>query len=187
MPSSIELLAKTTGRMQKSTESLTRDLNSVRSGRASPSLIENLKVEYYGTPTPLNQLASISVPEARVLMIQPWDKQSITDLEKSILKSELGLVPNNDGTVIRINIPPLTEERRKELVRLVGKKVEESHISIRNIRRSSLESIRAMEKDKTLSQDESRRAQEQLQQVTDKYIERMDSLGREKESEVMEI
>ena len=187
MATATEVLAETDGRMRKSVEALGRELNSVRSGRASPALIENLTVEYYGTPTPLNQLASISVPEARVLMIQPWDKQGLADVERSILKSDLGLVPNSDGTVIRINIPTLTEERRRELVRLVGRKVEEGHISVRNIRRDSLEMIRGMEKDKALSQDDSRRAQDQLQQVTDRYIARMDALREDKEAEVMEV
>ena len=182
-----EVLAETDARMQKSVDALSRELRSIRSGRASPALVENLKVEYYGTPTPLNQLASISVPEARMLTIQPWDKQALQDVQKSILKSDLGLVPNNDGEVIRINIPTLTEERRRELVRLVGRKVEEAHVAARNIRRDSLESIRAMEKDKTLSGDEGRRAQAQLQRVTDAFIAMMDQLREEKEAEVMEV
>ncbi len=144
-------------------------------------------VDYYGVPTPLNQLASISVPEARSLMIQPWDKQSLKEVEKSIMKSDLGLMPNNDGNAIRINIPPLTEERRRDLVRLVNRKVEDGHVSVRNIRRDSLEALRGMEKEGDLSQDESRRAQNDLQQITDALIDQMDDVKQEKEAEVMEV
>ena len=182
-----EVLTETAPRMEKSVDSLGRDLNSIRTGRATPALVENLTVDYYSVPTPLNQLASISVPEPRVLMIQPWDKQSLKDVEKSILKSDLGLVPNNDGSIIRINIPTLTEERRLELVRLLRRKVEEAYVSVRNIRRDSLEQLRSMERNKDLSQDESRRAQEELQKLTDSYVSRMDSLREKKESEVMEV
>lgn len=182
-----EVLANTDSRMQKSVDALKRDLNTIRTGRASPTLVEHLTVEYYGAPTPMNQLASISVPEARVLMIQPWDKQSIKDVERSILTSDLGLVPNNDGTAIRINIPVLTEERRKELVRLVGRKVEDGLVSLRNIRRDSLENFRAMERGKELSQDESRRAQDQLQTLTNAFSDQMNRLKQDKEAEVMEV
>ena len=187
MPTVVEVLSETDTRMNRSAEALARELNSIRSGRASPSLIEHLMVDYYGTPTPLNQLSSISVPEARVLMIQPWDKQALQGVERAVLKSDLGLVPNSDGTVVRINIPPLTEERRKELVRLVGRKVEEGHVAVRNIRRDGVEVIRGMEKDKSVSQDESRKTQEQIQRVTDAHIDKMDQQRREKEAEVMEV
>lgn len=182
-----EVLANTDSRMQRSVDALKRELNTIRTGRASPTLVEHLTVEYYGAPTPMNQLASISVPEARVLMIQPWDKQSIKDVERSILTSDLGLVPNNDGTAIRINIPVLTEERRKELVRLVGRKVEDGLVSLRNIRRDSLENFRAMERGKELSQDESRRAQDQLQTLTNAFSDQMNLLKQDKEAEVMEV
>ena len=182
-----EVLAETGDRMQKSIDALTRELNSIRTGMASPALVEHLMVEYYGVPTALNQLASISVPEPRVLQIQPWDKQSLVDVEKGILKSELGLVPNNDGAIIRITIPTLTEERRRELVRLVGKKAEEGLVSIRNIRRDYLERLRAMEKGKDLSKDEARKAQDQLQEVTDSHTRQMDDLRQSKEAEVMEV
>ena len=182
-----EILAETDSRMSKSVDALVRGLNSIRTGRASPALIENMMVDYYGIPTPMNQLASISIPEPRVLMIQPWDKQSMSDFEQSVLKSDLGLIPNNDGNVIRINIPALTEERRIELVRLVGRKVEEAHVAVRNIRRDSLEQFRGMERNKDLSQDESRRAQDQLQAMTDQFISQMDSLRKGKEAEVMEV
>lgn len=181
------VLTETDSRMKKSVDALGRELSSIRTGRAAPALVENLMIDYYGVPTPLNQLAGISVPEARVLMVQPWDKQSLRDVEKGILKSDLGLVPNNDGNVIRISIPALTEERRRELVRLVGRRLEEGHVAVRNIRRDSLEQFRGLERDKQLSKDESRRAQEQLQQLTDSYISQMDSLGKEKEIEVMEV
>lgn len=182
-----EVLSDTDARMRKSVDALKRDLNSIRTGRASPALIENMAVEYYGVPTPMNQLASISVPEARVLMIQPWDKNSVKDVERSILKSDLGLVPNNDGTAIRINIPALTEERRKDLVRLVGRKAEDGIVSLRNIRRDSLESLRSMERGKEMSQDESRRAQDSLQDITNSFTDRMNELRQEKEAEVMEV
>ena len=135
MASQQDVLSETDSRMQKSVEALKRELNTIRTGRASPTLVENLMIDYYGVPTPLNQIASISVPEARVLMIQPWDKQSVKDLEKGILRADLGLVPNNDGNVIRISIPSLTEERRRDLVRLVARKVEEASVAARNIRR----------------------------------------------------
>ena len=182
-----EVLADTDERMKKSVDSLKRELSTIRTGRASPALVENLMVDYYGVPTPLNQLASISVPEARVLMIQPWDKQSMKDVEKGILRSDLGLTPNNDGNVIRIIIPTLTEERRRDLVKLVGRKVEEANVSVRNIRRDSLTAFRNMERGKDISQDESRRAQDQLQQVTDTYIGQNGVQRQEKEAEVMEV
>ena len=187
MATAKEVLGEIDTRMGRSVEVLVRELNSIRTGRASPALVEDLMVDYYGVPTPLNQLASISVPEARVLMIEPWDKQSMVDVEKGILKSDLGLVPNNDGTAIRLGIPTLTEDRRRELVRLVGRKVEDAHVSVRNIRRDGLETLRGMEKDKTLSKDDGRRAQEQLQAVTDGHIREMDKLRQEKETEVMEV
>ncbi len=174
-------------RMQKSVEALSRELNTIRTGRASPALVEGLLVDYYGAPTPLNQLASISVPEARVLMIQPWDRQALAEVERAVLKSDLGLVPNNDGEVVRINIPTLTEERRRELVRLVGRKVEDAHVAVRNVRRDAQAQIRDMQKSKELSQDEARRAQTELQQITDTYIESMDELGEAKTAEVMEV
>ena len=182
-----ELMEDTELRMTGAVDALQRELNVIRTGRASPALVENLAVEYYGTPTPLNQLATISVPEARSLMIQPWDKQSIRDVERSILTSDLGLTPNNDGTNIRINIPQLTEERRRELVRLVGRKVEDAHVAARNVRRDTLDKLRKMEREKELSQDESRRAQGDLQKVTDSYIKEMDDLKALKDEEVMEV
>lgn len=182
-----EILSDVDSRMQKSLEALRRELNTVRTGRANPSLVENVLVDYYGVPTPLNQVASISVPEARVLMIQPWDKQSLKDVEKGVLRSDMGLVPNNDGSVIRINIPALTEERRRELVRLVGKKAEDSNVALRNVRRDGVEQCRKLERDKEISQDENRRAQDRLQQITDAYIDQVSGIRNEKETEVMEV
>ena len=182
-----EILSDVDSRMQKSLEALRRELNTVRTGRANPSLVENVLVDYYGVPTPLNQVASISVPEARVLMIQPWDKQSLKDVEKGVLRSDMGLVPNNDGSVIRINIPVLTEERRRELVRLVGKRAEDSNVALRNVRRDGVEQCRKLERDKEISQDENRRAQDRLQQITDAYIDQVSGIRNEKETEVMEV
>ena len=165
-----DILLNTEERMQKSVDSLKKELQSVRTGRASSGLIENLQVDYYGSPTPLNQLSSISIPEARTIIVQPWDKDSLSEIEKSILKSDLGLTPNNDGNIIRINIPELTEERRKEMVKIVGGIVEQSNVSVRNIRRDSLEQFRSLEKNKEISQDESRKAQQELQKITDSKV-----------------
>jgi len=187
MTSIDETLKSTTDRMDKSVEALKRDLSSVRTGRASSGLVENIKVECYGTTTPLNQLSSINIPEARTILIEPWDKSILEDIEKSILKSDIGLNPTNDGTLIRINIPPLTEERRKEMVKLVGNIVEQSYVAIRNIRRDSLETFRTLEKKKEISQDESRKAQEELQKLTEYKSKSIDDIKVQKETDVMEI
>ncbi|MBS19828.1 MAG: ribosome recycling factor [Chloroflexi bacterium] len=187
MTSIDETLKSTTDRMDKSIEALKRELSSVRTGRASSGLVENIKVECYGTTTPLNQLSSINIPEARTIMIEPWDKSILEDIEKSILKSDIGLNPTNDGTLIRINIPPLTEERRKEMVKLVGNIVEQSYVAIRNIRRDSLETFRTLEKNKEISQDESRKAQEELQKLTEHKSKSIDEIKVQKETDVMEI
>jgi ribosome recycling factor len=182
-----EVLEESDVRKKRSVEALKKELSVIRTGRASPSLIENILVDYYGTSTPLNQLASITVPEARLLVIQPWDRKSLLAVEKAILKNDLGLNPSNDGTVLRLAIPQLTEERRKDLVRLVRKKAEDGRVEVRNIRRSILEKLRALEKDKEISQDESKRAQDQLQKMTDLHIAQMDSIAEEKEKEVLEV
>ena len=187
MPDVEEVLLEIDERMDRSVEALVRDLNTIRTGRANPSLVDTLMVDYYGAPTPLNQISSISVPEPRLLMIQPWDKQSIANIEKSILTSELGLVPNSDGTVIRIVIPPLTEERRRDLVRLVGRRVEEGNVAVRNIRRDGLATLRTMEKNKEISRDEMHRSQDDLQEITDSHTEKMQALAKQKEAEVMEV
>ncbi|MDA0987696.1 MAG: ribosome recycling factor [Chloroflexi bacterium] len=182
-----ETLEEGNKRKRRSVEALKKDLGTLRTGRASPSLIENIFVDYYGTSTPLNQLASVTVAEARLLLVQPWDRQSLPAIEKAILKFGAGLNPMSDGVVLRLAIPQLTEDRRKDLVRLVRKKVEDGRVEVRNIRRDVLEQLRSMEKDKEISQDESKRGQEQLQKMTDLYIAEIDGLGAEKEKEVMEV
>ena len=174
-------------KMQKSVELLRRELANIRTGRATPALVEHIKVEYAGVPTPLNQLAGISVPEARFLVIQPWDRSSIHSIEKAILKSDLGLTPVNDGNVIRLNIPQLTEERRQELVRVVRKRVEEKKIVIRNLRREAMDELKGLEKNKDISQDEQKRAQTQLQKLTDSAIVDAEQAGQDKEVELMEV
>ncbi len=173
-------------KMTKGTEVLGRDLASLRTGRASPALVENIRADYYGTPTPLNQMAGISAPDVRMLIIQPWDKQAIPVIEKALQKSELGLNPSSDGTVIRLNIPPLTEERRKDLVKLVKKRVEEGRIAIRNVRREALERLRELQKNKEISEDDEKRAEKDLQELTDRFIENVNELGKDKETEVLE-
>ena len=174
-------------RMSKAVEVLKDDLKTIRTGRASPALVERLLVEYYGTPTPLNQLATISAPEVRLLTIRPWDPSILPAIEKAILKSELGLTPINDGKIIRLPIPRLTEERRRELVRLVKKRVEEGRVAVRNIRRDALNDLRELEKEGLIAEDEFYRAKDDLQELTDKFIEKMGEIGRKKEEEIVEI
>jgi ribosome recycling factor len=182
-----DVLNETEDRMDKAVDALRVDLATIRTGRASPALVERLSVEYYGTPTPLNQLATISVPEPRLLAIRPWDPNSLADIEKAILKSELGLPPSNDGKIIRLTIPRLTEERRQELVKVVGKRVEEGKIAIRNIRRDAIEDLRGMENEKLISEDEFYRGKDDVQEITDKFVVKMDEIGRDKEREITEI
>ena len=174
-------------KMRKSIEVLKRELATIRTGRATPALIEHIKVEYAGVPTPLNQIAGISAPEARLLVIQPWDKGSIHSIEKAILKSDLGLNPASDGSVIRINIPPLTEERRQELIKAVRRRVEEGKVIIRNLRREAMDELKGLEKNKDISQDEYKRALNQLQKLTDGFIADAEQTGRDKEAELMEV
>ena len=174
-------------RMGKSVGALSREFGAIRTGRASPQLLDSVHVDYYGTPTPLNQLASVTVPEARVLLIQVWDRGALGDVERAILASDLGLTPNSDGEVIRITLPVLTEERRRELVKVVARKTEDGHVAVRNIRRSAIETIRKLEKDGEVGRDDGRRAQDEVQRITDGYIEEMDGLRREKEAEVLEV
>lgn len=173
--------------MVKTEEALRNELVTIRTGRASPAILERLRVEYYGVSTPLNQVAGISAPEPRLLIINPWERPMLKVIEKAILKSDLGLNPINDGQVLRLVIPPLTEERRHELVRMVGKRVEECKVAVRNCRRDALNEMRRMEKDKEISQDDQRRGQDRLQEITDSYVERIDALGEWKEAEIMEI
>jgi len=174
-------------KMEKSIEVLQVELGSIRTGRASPALVEHIKVEYAGVPTPLNQLAGIYAPEARLLVIQPWDRSSIRDVEKAILKSDLGLTPTSDGTLVRISIPQLTEERRQELTKAVRKRVEEGRVAIRNLRREAMEELKGLEKNKEMSQDELKRALEQLQKLTDSFIAETERIGQDKEVELAEV
>lgn len=172
--------------MKQSLESMDREFRLMRTGRANPGLIEHLQVEYHGIPTPLNQIASITAPEVQLLIVQPWDRTAISEVERAIQKSNLGLTPNNDGQVIRLVLPPTTQERRRELVKAVSKRAEEGKISVRNIRRNSLDKIKDMERAKELSQDESKRIQQRIQQVTDLHIGGIDKANKAKEAELME-
>ena len=173
--------------MKASVEGLKMELASIRTGHATPALIEHIKVDYAGVPTPLNQIAGISAPAARLLVIQPWDRSTIPNIEKAILKSELGLNPASDGNVIRLNLPPLSEERRQELIKIVHKRVEERKIILRNHRRDAMTELKELEKNKEISQDEQKRAQNQLQEVTDSFIADIDQIARDKEAELMEV
>jgi ribosome recycling factor len=174
-------------RMQKALEALKREFASVRSGRASAALLDGIKVDYYGTLTPLPQVANISAPDARLLVIHPWEKKLIPEIVKAIQKSDLGLNPQSDPNVIRLPIPPLTEERRKDLVKLVKKVAEEGKVAIRNIRRDANDALKKSEKDKTISEDESRKAQDKVQEITDEQIEKIEEILKKKEQEVMEV
>jgi len=174
-------------RMQRAVDDLRKDLNTVRTGRASPSILDNVVVDYYGAPTPLNGLAQISVSEARQLVVQPYDRSSMAAIEKAIQKADLGMTPNNDGQVIRLNIPPLTEQRRKDLAKSVSRMVEEHRVAVRNGRREVTDKLRALEKDKSTSADEIKRAQERLQKITDRVIGELEQIGRDKESEIMAV
>tara|TARA_A100001037_G_C15154335_1_gene643100 strand:+ start:12801 stop:13385 length:585 start_codon:yes stop_codon:yes gene_type:complete len=174
-------------RMDKSAEALIRDLNGYRTGRATPSLVENIMVDYYGSATPIIQLATITTPDAQTILLQPWDKGSLTDIEKSLSISELGFNPSNDGNLITIPIPPLTEERRVEMVKILKKRTEDSKVSIRNIRRDGIDSLRKLEKNKEISQDNNKRLQDQLQKLTDTHINTIDEIFANKEKEIMQI
>ncbi len=173
--------------MQKTIESTQRSFNTIRTGRANASLLDRVMVEYYGTPTPLKSLASISTPDSSTIVIQPYDKGSLNQLEKSISQSDVGLTPNNDGQVIRLNIPPLTTERRKELVKSAGKFAEEGKVALRNIRRDAIEAARKQEKSGEVSEDEARDLQNDIQKITDKYITKIEELLAEKEKDIMTI
>jgi len=174
-------------RMQSAVMALDRELDTVRTGRARPALVESLKVEYYGAPTPLNQVATINAPEPRMITIQPWDKTQLGAIEKAIQKSDLGLNPTNDGNIIRLVIPALTEDRRKELVKVVHKKTEDGRVAVRNVRRDVLEELRKLQHDKQVSDDEERRAQDRLQKLTDKYVAEIEKHGQAKEEELLEV
>ena len=182
-----EIYSEAEERMQKTIETLKKDFASIRAGRANPAILDKIKVDYYGVPTPINQMANISVPEPRLLMIQPWDKSSMSDIERAILKSDLGLNPNNDGSVIRISIPQLTEERRKELVKMSKKKAEDFRVEIRNARRDANDQTKMFEKDGEISEDDARKGTEKIQDLTDNYIEKINKLLESKEAEIMEV
>ena len=182
-----DILTDAEHRMRSAIQVLHDDLAAIRTGRASPALVERLPIEYYGTPTPLQQLASIGVPEPRTLMIKPFDATTLKAIEKAIQSSDLGLNPNNDGKVIHLNLPPLTEERRRDLVKHVHHRLEESRIAVRNIRRDSHNDLRDFEKEKLISEDELERGEEDLQKLTDKYIEEIAQQGKNKEVEIMEV
>lgn len=174
-------------RMDKAIESLKKDIAGIRTGRASLGIFEGITVDYYGTPTPINQVATMSVPESRLIIIQPWDPKMIAEIEKAILKSDLGLNPSNDGKIIRIAVPPLTEERRKQIIKQVHKRVEEAKIAVRNIRRDSNDEVKKLEKEKKMSEDDAKKTLEEIQKLTDSYIKRTDEINSHKEKELMEV
>jgi len=182
-----DVLNEVERKMGQSIEAMRRDISTLRTGRATPALIEDLSVDYYGSPTPLKQIASISAPAARAIMVQPWDRQALRDIERSLMQSEMGFNPSNDGNVITVPIPPLTQERRREMVRLLKRKAEDSKVAVRNVRRDGVDSLRKMERDKAISQDESRRSQDTLQKTTDSHIKTIDEVSAGKEAEIMEV
>ena len=182
-----KLIARMRGHMEKSIEAMERDFGTVRTGRASPALLEHVTVDYYGTAMPINQVATISVPEARMMIIAPWDKTMVNKIQNAIMTSDLGLTPSSDGNVIRLTIPQLTEERRKEMGKLVGKKAEEGRVAIRNIRRETLEELKRMEKREGLREDEVHLGEEEIQEIHDKFIRRVDELKDAKIKELMEV
>jgi ribosome recycling factor len=182
-----ELLSNLKTDMDKSIESYEKELGKVRTGRASLSLFDSVRVDYYGTPTALNQLANVSIPEARLITIQPWDNQVIKEIEKAILKADLGLTPNSDGKIIRVSIPPLTEDRRKELVKMVKKISEAAKVSVRNHRRKINDDLKAAKNDKLISEDDMFKSQEEVQKITDEYVKKCDEIGVKKEKEIMEF
>ena len=174
-------------RMQKAIDVLKQDLAAIRTGRASAALVDRITVDYYGTPTPVSQVATISVPDARLLVIQPWDRKMLADIEKAIQKSDLGINPSNDGQMIRLAIPPLNEERRRDMVKTVHKKLDEHKVAIRNVRRDAHDKLRDREKKKEISEDELKRSTERLQKLTDRFIDEMEKIGKTKELEILEV
>ncbi len=174
-------------RMSKAMDALKRDLNTIRTGRAAPSLLDRISVEYYGSPTPLNQIAGISAPDARTLMIQPWDRGSLGAIEKAIMKSDIGLQPNNDGTVIRLNIPQLTEDRRKQFVKQVHGMIEDAKVAVRNIRRDAVQQIHKLGGDRQVSEDDERRGNTQLDELSKRFTDEADKIGKAKEQELLEV
>ena len=182
-----DVIADAVERMEKAIEALRSDLRSIRTGRASPALLDRIMVDYYNMPTPLQQLATVSVPEAQILLIRPYSPSDLAAIERAIAKSDIGLTPNNDGQQIRLMIPPLTEERRRELTKQVSRRAEEARVAIRNIRRDAIHDLREMQKESMISEDELHRGQERIQQKTDEYIKHVDEIAREKDEEIMTI
>lgn len=182
-----EVINGSEDKLKKSLDALKKEYGTLRAGRAAPSLLDKVLVDYYGTPTPVNQIANVTIPEPRLIMIKPYEKKSLKDIERAIQKSDLGLTPNSDGVAIRLTIPQPTQERRKELVKVVGKKAEETKVAMRNIRRDANEAIKKLEKDKKITEDDRKDAQEQMQKLLDKYIKLVDSTKAAKEKEVMEV
>lgn len=182
-----QILTQSKERMDKAISAFNRELASIRAGRASANVLDRITIDYYGAPTPVNQLASINIPEARLLTITPYDKSSLGDIEKALLKSDLGLTPSNDGSIIRLNFPALTEERRKELVKVVKKEAEEAKVAIRNIRRDTNDDLKKSEKNGDLTEDDLRGYTEDVQKQTDAYIKKVDDIAKEKEQEIMEV
>ena len=181
------VLSDTSTKMDRAIDAFKRDLTQLRTGRATTAMVENVEVDYYGNMTPLKQIASISIPDARAIMVQPWDVGSLREIEKSLMASEMGFNPSNDGAIITVPIPQLTQERRLEMVKLLKRKIEDGKVSIRNVRRDSLESLRKLEKGKSISQDDGRRAQELLQKTTDGFTKQIDETGSAKEAEILQV
>jgi ribosome recycling factor len=182
-----ETYEETRDRMSKSIVALKEEIKRIRTGRASASLLDGIRVDYYGTPTPLNQMASVSVPESRLLVIQPWDVTAIKDIEKAILKSDLGLTPSSDGKIIRISVPPLSEERRKQLAKSLHKTCEEYKVAVRNIRRDANELIKGFKKEGDIAEDDAFKAQDEVQKITDEFVKQIDEIYKEKEKEILEF
>lgn len=181
------IIANTKDRMDKGIQAFSKELASIRAGRANAAILDKITVDYYGAPTPINQVASVSVPEARLLVIQPYDKTILGDIEKAILKSDIGLTPSNDGNIIRLAVPPLTEERRKELVKLVKKEAEEAKVAIRNVRRDANEDLKKLEKNGDITEDDLRGYSDDVQKLTDDHISRIDTIAKDKEKQIMEV
>jgi ribosome recycling factor len=182
-----ELRKKTNERMQQTVDTLKKDFSTIRTGRASLALLDGITVDYYGTSTPLNQVATLNTPDPKQIVIQPWDPKVINEIERAILKSDLGLTPTNDGKLIRISIPPLTEERRKELVKVVKKRAEDAKVAVRNIRRDTNETLKKLQKDKEISEDELKKSLEEVQKITDSFTKKVDETLGHKEKEIMEV
>lgn len=182
-----QVFSKTTTKMEKCLDALDRDYQTIRAGRANPNVLNNVVVDYYGTPTPLNQMAAISVPEPRMLVIQPWDASTLSDIEKAINVADIGINPQNDGKVIRLNFPQLTEEDRKVLVKEVSKRAEEAKVAVRNVRRDSMDDIKKLKKNNEITEDDQKQGEKELQNITDKYVKQIDEMEKKKETEILSI